>query len=51
MQNVVFPGRDRIDVPMDKPLVLRYRFIIHNGDSGGIDLPGLQQEYAKMKSD
>jgi hypothetical protein len=49
MQNVVFPGSDRIDVPLDKPLVLRYRLIIHNGDSGSIDLSSLQQEYAKMK--
>ncbi len=49
MQNVVFPGRDRIDVPMDKPLVLHYRLIIHNGDSGTADLNRLQQEYAKMK--
>lgn len=49
MQNVVFPGSDRIDVPLDKPLVLRYRLIIHNGDAGSIDLPRLQQEYAKMK--
>ncbi len=49
MQNIVFPGRDRIDIPMDKPLVLRYRLIIHNGDAGSIDLPRLQQEYAKMK--
>jgi Methane oxygenase PmoA len=50
MQNVVFPGSGRIDVPMDKPLVLRYRLIIHNGDSGSIDIPRLQQEYAKMKN-
>jgi hypothetical protein len=50
MQNVVFPGSDRIDVPMDKPLVLKYRLIIHNGGSGSINLTRLQQEFAKVKN-
>jgi hypothetical protein len=49
MQNVVYPGSEKIHIPMDKPLVLRYRLIIHDGDSESIDLSGLQQEYAKMK--
>jgi len=51
MQNVVFPGRNRIDVSMDKPVVLRYRLIIHNGDAGSIDIPRLQREYANKESD
>jgi hypothetical protein len=49
MQNVVFPGSNRIDIPMGKPVVLRYRLIIHNGDAGSLDIPQLQAEYAKMK--
>ena len=50
MQNVVFPGSDRIDIPMDKPVVLRYRLIIHNGDAGSLNIAQLQQDYAKIKS-
>ena len=48
MQNIVFPGRERIIVPMEKPIVLRYRLIIHNGNSASIDLPAMQLEYEKM---
>jgi len=48
MQNVVFPGRERIDVSTDKPIVLRYRLIIHNGNASSLDIPQLQEEYAKM---
>ncbi len=50
MQNVVFPGREMVDIPLDKPLILHYRIIIHNGNSSSPDIPGLQQEYAKIKS-
>lgn len=50
MQNVVFPGRERISVQMDKPIILRYRLIIHNGNAAGVDLPKLQSEYNKMYS-
>jgi len=31
MQNAVFPGRDPVTVPMDEPLVLRYRLVVHRG--------------------
>jgi hypothetical protein len=50
MQNVVFPGRERIDVPVNKPLVLRYRIIIHNGDAASLNIPRLQEEYARTES-
>jgi len=50
MQNVVFPGRERINVSMEKPIVLRYRLIIHNGNAGSVDLPKQQAEYSKMYS-
>jgi hypothetical protein len=49
MQNVVFPSeRGRINVPMDKPIVLRYCLVIHNGNAGSVDLPKLQAEYSKL---
>lgn len=50
MQNVVFPGRERINVSMEKPIVLRYRLIIHNGNAGSVNIPKLQAEYSKMYS-
>jgi hypothetical protein len=46
MQNVVFPGRER--VKLDKPVVLRYRVIIHNGDANSLNLTELKSEYEKM---
>ena len=48
MQNIVWPGRPRVELSMDKPVVLRYRLIIHNGNAGTINLPELQSEYAKI---
>jgi hypothetical protein len=51
MQNIVFPGRELIVIPMDKPVVLRYRLIIHNGNATSVDLPGLQSEYEKTRLD
>jgi len=49
MQNVVFPGRERIDVPKNKELVLYYRLIIHKGDATCLDIHSLIQEYSKVK--
>lgn len=45
MQNVVFPGRSRVEIPMDKPVNLYYRLIIHQGDADKIDLNKFQKEY------
>lgn len=45
MQNVVFPGETRIEIPMDKPIVLRYRVIIHKGNASNVDVAALQLEY------
>jgi len=30
-QNAVYPGRHAVSIPKDKPLVLRYRLLIHKG--------------------
>jgi hypothetical protein len=48
MQNVVYPGQNRTTIAMDKPVVLRYRIIIHNGNAESINIPALQSEYEKV---
>jgi len=48
MQNVVYPGRERIDVLMNRPVVLRYRLIIHKGNASSLNIPRLMEEYTKM---
>jgi len=44
-QNPVYPGRDPVPLSKEKPLVLRYRLIIHRGDVNDVDLDKLQAEY------
>lgn len=31
MQNTVFPGRPPVELPTERPLVLRYRLVVHRG--------------------
>jgi hypothetical protein len=31
MQNIVWPGRDAVEIPMENPITLHYYLIIHNG--------------------
>jgi len=50
MQNIVFPGQNRINILRDKPTILRYRVIIHKGNAESLNIPELQIEYAKMYS-
>ncbi len=45
MQNIVFPGRKLFELPMDKPVVLHYRLVVHNGNANSIDMDKLQLEY------
>lgn len=45
MQNAVFPGRERIKLNMDNPLIMRYRLVIHNGDVQTVNLKTLHAEY------
>lgn len=45
MQNIVFPGRNRIEIPIEKPIVLYYRLIVHNGNASNINLTKLHKEY------
>lgn len=49
MQNIVFPGRERIDIPTDKPITLRYRLIVHDGKADDVRLPDLQAEYERIE--
>jgi hypothetical protein len=44
-QNAVYPGRDPVPLSREKPLVLRYRLIIHRGDISHVNLDKLQAEY------
>jgi hypothetical protein len=48
MQNAVYPGRERIKLGKDNPLILRYRLVIHNGDVNAADLNKLQAEYNEL---
>ncbi len=45
MQNIVFPGRGRFGLEMGRPVVLRYRMVIHKGRAGEIDIPKLQKDF------
>ena len=44
-QNAAWPGRDPVSLSKTKPLVLRYRLIIHRGDVTNVNLDKLQSEY------
>ncbi len=48
MQNIVFPGAERIELSMDKPTVLRYRLIIHHGNAGKANIAAHQSEYEQL---
>ncbi len=34
MQNIVYPGREPVEISIDQPVKLRYRLILHTGDAG-----------------
>lgn len=48
-QNPVFPGREPITLPMGEPLVLRYRIVLHRGDTNQADIAGHFRKYAEEK--
>lgn len=48
MQNAVYPGRERIKLDMNNPVILKYRLIIHNGAAQNVNLNELQAEYSEM---
>jgi murein DD-endopeptidase MepM/ murein hydrolase activator NlpD len=44
-QNPVYPGREPVPLSREKPLVLRYRLIVHRGNVNDVNLDALQAEY------
>ncbi len=47
MQNPVFPGRESVAVPDDKPLRLFYRVVLHRGEVLAQTVDGLQSKFEK----
>jgi len=45
MQNPVYPGRQPVVLPRGKPVVLRYRLVIHEGDAAEAGIDRMQREY------
>ncbi len=45
MQNVVYPGREPIELSAEKPLVLRHRLLIHRGDAAAARVADQQVAY------
>ena len=46
MQNAVYPGRQPAAIPRDRPVILRYRVVLHRGELAPADIARLQAEYA-----
>ncbi len=49
MQNAVYPGRQPVAIPRDRPVLLRYRLVVHRGALAPADIERLQAEYAKER--
>lgn len=47
MQNAVYPGREPVAIPRDRPVILRYRIVLHRGELAPADIGRLQAEYAR----
>ena len=47
MQNAVYPGRQPTAIPRDRPVILRYRLVLHRGELATADIERLQAEYAR----
>ena len=50
MQNAVYPGRQPSAIPRDRPVILRYRLVLHRGELAPADIERLQKEYAAERS-
>jgi len=46
MQNAAYPGQHAKPVPMDKPWRLKYRLVLHRGNTELANFPRLQKEFA-----
>jgi hypothetical protein len=47
MQNPVFPGRQPIALAKEKPTLLRYRLVIHDGSLASDKISTLQREFSQ----
>ncbi len=48
MQNIVFPGRDKVPLSLESPIILRYRLILHDGSADKFDIVKFQSDYANI---
>jgi hypothetical protein len=46
MQNAVYPGREPVAIPRDRPVILRYRIVLHRGELSPAEIARLQTAYA-----
>ena len=49
MQNIVFPGREPVEISIDQPTKLKYRLVLHAGNADEVDLASFQMDYNKTK--
>jgi hypothetical protein len=47
MQNAVYPGREPVAIARDRPVILRYRVVLHRGELAPERIRTLQAEYAR----
>jgi hypothetical protein len=47
MQNAVFPGRQAVELPTERPLVLRYRLVVHRGRAAASAIRKWQTELSQ----
>lgn len=48
MQNPVFPGREPAELPTDRPLVFRYRMILHRGEASVDQIRDWQTKFSSQ---
>lgn len=46
MQNAVYPGREPVAIPRERPVILRYRLVLHRGELAPAEIARLQAAYA-----
>jgi hypothetical protein len=49
MQNLVFPGRELVELKTSDPIVLHYRLIVHRGNAKSFDIKNWQSAYETIK--
>ena len=49
MQNAVYPGRQPVAIPRERPVILNYRVVLHRGELAPADIERLHAEYARER--